>query len=64
LKQGVVDRVLLSTEVDDTTIESFEHEAELVGSKVALISTETREGIQLRDIGKVAAILRYEIQEA
>ncbi|MBI3035605.1 hypothetical protein HYY71_04745 [Candidatus Woesearchaeota archaeon] len=26
-----------------------------------VISTQTREGAQLRDLGKVAAILRYEV---
>ena len=38
-----------------------ELEAEKVKTEVRIISTETREGVQLRDIGKVAAILRYEV---
>jgi len=62
LKLGSVDVLLLSEELDDKHIEKFEKEAEQVGTKVQLISTETREGVQLRDIGKVAAILRYEVQ--
>jgi len=62
LKNGIVDVLLLSEELSDEKIEGFEKEAETVGSKVKLISTETREGVQLRDIGKIAAILRYEIQ--
>jgi stalled ribosome rescue protein Dom34 len=32
-----------------------------MGTEIALISVETREGVQLRDIGKIAAILRYEV---
>ena len=62
LKNGVVDTLLLSDDLEDDKIEKFEEESKLVGTKVELISTETREGVQLKEIGKVAAILRYEIQ--
>ncbi len=62
LKNGAVDVLLLSEDLKDEKIERFEKEASLVGTEVKLISTETREGVQLRDIGKVAAILRYEVQ--
>ena len=63
LSNGVVDTVLLSEDLDDETIEKFEAVAEKFGSKVELISTQTREGAQLRDIGKIAAILRYEVRD-
>ncbi|MBU1975653.1 MAG: hypothetical protein KKG59_04585 [Nanoarchaeota archaeon] len=62
LKAGTADTILLSEDLDDQTIEDFEQEAEKMGSTIAIISTETREGVQLRDIGKIAAILRYEVQ--
>lgn len=62
LKNGAVDVLLLSEDLKDEKIEEFEKEAGLVGTEVKLISTETREGAQLRDIGKVAGILRYEVQ--
>jgi len=62
LKMGVVDTLLISETFDDKRIEDFEEEAKKVKSKVNIISTETREGVQLRDLGKVAAILRYEVQ--
>ncbi|MFC2135811.1 peptide chain release factor aRF-1 [Bacteroidota bacterium] len=62
LKNGVVDTLLLSEALDDEVIDTFEKEAEALGSEVAIISTDTREGVQLRDLGKVAAILRYEVQ--
>ncbi len=61
LMMGAVDILLLSEELDDTKIEQFEQIAEQYGSSVEIISTETREGVQLRDMGKIAAILRYEI---
>lgn len=62
LKTGAIDTLLLSEELGDTKIEEFEKEAKVVGTTVKIISTETREGIQLKEIGKVAAILRYEVQ--
>lgn len=63
LQNGVTDTILLSEELEDKQIEEFEEEAEKMGTKVKIISIETREGIQLRDMGKVAAILRYEVAE-
>jgi peptide subunit release factor 1 (eRF1) len=62
LAMGVVDVLLLSEGLDESVIEEFEALAEPVGSKVMIISVETREGVQLKDIGKIAAILRYEVK--
>ncbi|MAH02174.1 MAG: peptide chain release factor aRF-1 [Candidatus Woesearchaeota archaeon] len=61
LKLGAVNTLLLSEKLDDKKMEEFENEAKLVGTSVKIISTETREGVQLKDIGMVAAILRYEV---
>ena len=61
LKLGAVDSLLLSEELDEKKIEEFEAQAKKVGTTIKIISTETREGVQLRDMGKVAAILRYEV---
>ncbi len=61
LKMGVVDTLLLSEKLEDKEIDEFEKEAKLVSTDVRIISIETREGVQLRDMGKVAAILRYEV---
>jgi len=61
LKSGATDILLLSEVLEDKKIEEFEKEANLVGTKVNIISTETREGFQLKELGKVAAILRYEV---
>jgi len=62
IKSGVVETVLISEELDEDKIEAFEEEAEKMKSVVNIISTETREGVQLREMGKIAAILRYEMQ--
>lgn len=61
LQAGVVDVLLLSESLDDEKIEDFEKEAKKTGSTIQIISIETREGVQLKDMGKVAAILRYEV---
>ena len=61
LRMGVVDILLLSESLPDEKIEEFENVAKPVGTNVRIISTQTREGAQLRDLGKAAAILRYEV---
>ncbi len=62
LEIGAVDILLLSEDLDDEKIEEFEAEAKKTAATVKIISTETREGAQLRDIGKIAAILRYAVE--
>lgn len=59
LKMGAVDILLISETVPDEKIEEFEKEAEALGTTVEIISTETREGAQLKDLSGFAAILRY-----
>jgi peptide chain release factor subunit 1 len=61
LKLGAVDIILLSEKLEDKKLEEFESEAKKMGTEIKIISTETREGAQLVDMGKVAAILRYEV---
>ncbi len=61
IKMGAVDTVLLSESLDDEVIDEFSAEAEKMSTNIFLVSTETREGVQLKEIGKIAAILRYEI---
>jgi len=61
LQMGAVETLLLSTELDDDSVDQFQDMAEEQGTEVMLISSETREGVQLRDMGKIAAILRYAV---
>src|SRR3989338_9024991 len=51
LKMGVVDTLLLSEDLPDEKIEEFENEAKSVGTNIKIISTQPREGVQLRDLG-------------
>lgn len=62
LKLGAVDTLILSEKLDEEKMEEFENEAKLVGTDVKIISTETSEGVQLKEMGKAAAILRYEVK--
>ncbi len=62
LEMGAVDILLVSESLDEDEIEMFEEKAKELGTEVRIISTDTREGVQLRDIGQVAAILRYEMK--
>jgi len=62
LEMGAVEKLLLSETLDDSTIEEFEKINEQYGGETHFISTETREGVQLKDLGKMGAILRYPLQ--
>lgn len=59
---GAVDTVLLSESLEDEVIDKFSEEAEKMSTNIFIVSTETREGVQLKEIGKIAAILRYEVR--
>ena len=59
LELGAVETLLLSEVLDPDKLDELEGMAMASGTEVRIISTETREGQQLRDIGCVGAILRY-----
>ena len=61
LEMGAVDILLLSETLDDNMIQELEDIAKRFNSSVSIISVETREGVQLKDMGGIAAILRYEM---
>lgn len=60
LGQGIVDILLISESIPENKSEELEEIANKFGSTIKLISTETREGVQLKEMGGVGAILRYE----
>jgi len=61
LEMGAVATLLISETLEEDKIIELETLAEQMSTEVKIISTDTKEGQQLRDLGKVAAILRYEI---
>lgn len=62
LEQGAVETLLLSEALDEPKLDELDAIAKNFSTDVIIISTETREGAQLRDIGRIGAILRYALQ--
>jgi peptide chain release factor subunit 1 len=61
-KQGAVEILLISEAIDESIEEEFEKEAKPLGSEIKIISTDTREGSQLKEMGGIAALLRYAVE--
>lgn len=61
LELGAVDVILVSESLEDKKAEELEAIANQYGTDFKIISIDTREGAQLKEMGKVAAILRYEV---
>lgn len=62
LEISAAEILLISEELPEKDLLHFEELAQKTGAEVKLISTETREGQQLKDLGMVAAILRFELE--
>jgi peptide chain release factor subunit 1 len=62
LDMAAVNILFISESIPENKIFELEEKAQASGAEVKLISTETREGVQLRDLGGIAAILRFEIE--
>ena len=61
LKMGAVEILLLSESLDDSIIEECEEVAQQFNTEVQIISIDTREGVQLKEIGGIGALLRYAV---
>jgi len=61
LEEGAVDILLISEELDDKYIEELEEKADSFGTKVEIVSVETKEGFQLKELGGVVAMLRFAV---
>lgn len=64
LKMGVVETFLVSESIDEVLIDEIIKEAERFSTNVELISLETKEGNQLKEIGGFGAILRYDVGDS
>jgi len=62
LDMNAVDLLLVSDSIPEEKIFDLEAKAQAGGAQVVIISVETREGAQLRDMGGFGAILRYEVE--
>jgi len=61
LEYGAVEILLISESLDDALVEGYIEAAEKFNSSYELISIDTNEGIQLKELGGIAAILRYPV---
>jgi len=62
LKQGIVDILLVSEyyfKENESRIEGIIKEAESMGTKIEMISTDSQKGAQLKELGGIGGILRY-----
>lgn len=62
LEYSAVEILLLSEDLDESLINELEEKAESTKADIQIISLETREGSQLKDLSGVAAILRFAIE--
>lgn len=62
LEMSAVDVLLISESLDDDESDELEKMGDESGAKVVYVSVDVREGQQLKDIGKVAAILRFPVE--
>ncbi len=67
LEMGAVDTLVLSEKFSEKiegkdAIEYFEEKVENYGTKLVIVSDETREGVQFRELGGIGAFLRYRVE--
>ncbi len=63
LEYGAVDILLLSEDLDDKTTDEFMEIAEKFNTEVEIISVDTKEGFQLKELGRIASILRFALNQ-
>ena len=61
LEYGAAERVLISSHNEKKTIDKFRKLAEIISADINIISTETPEGEQFKNLSGIGAILRYKI---
>jgi peptide chain release factor subunit 1 len=61
LETGAVEKLLLSESLTEEQVEKFSAKAEEFGTQIHLISIDFQEGMQLKELGGFAAVLRYKV---
>ncbi len=61
LEQGAIDTLLISEQFDLVDVEKLIEKAKGYGTKVELISIDTSEGAQFKELGGIGGFLRYKI---
>ena len=60
-ESGAVEKVLVCENLEDSKVDELEDLADQTGASFHIVSLDTQEGKQLRDLGGVGAILRYQL---
>ena len=61
LEMSAVDILIISDDLDDIFIDEVEEKAAVFGTQVEIVSSETELGNQLKELGGIAGILRFEV---
>ncbi len=61
IEYGAVDILLLSEDLDEGDLTEFENLADIKGTHIEVISNETKEGQQFKQLGGIGALLRFAI---
>lgn len=61
LEMSAVDIIIISDDIDDDLIDDIEEKALNYGTQVEVVSSETEQGNQLKQLGGIAGMLRFEI---
>ena len=61
LDMSAVEILILSDDLDDNLVEDLEIKAVDYGTAVEVVSSETEMGNQLKELGSIAGILRFEV---
>jgi peptide chain release factor subunit 1 len=62
LNKGMVDMLIISEDIEDKLGEKLEELASKYGSTTEIVSSETQEGLQFKNLGGLGAILRFAIK--
>jgi peptide chain release factor subunit 1 len=63
IEAGAVELLLISEDIDPQKVDILAEEAEKFKGEWVVVSTDTSEGVQLKNLGGIAAILRYPIMD-
>ena len=61
LEMGAIELLLLSEEIGEDKIEEYAEKSEESSSEWVIVSTDTKEGVQLKNFSGIVAILRFPI---
>jgi peptide chain release factor subunit 1 len=61
LEYGAVDTLILSKDTDKKVAKELKEKAESTGATVEVVSTETEEGDQFKNLGGIGAVLRFKV---